>query len=244
MPRFAACGKNAHFARPRYVSYPQRISLGRDAYVGKGSSLCVVPAADGSLGEIVIGERVWVTARLTVYAEKKVVIEDNVLIAGGVFISDASRGHSTAEVPYRDQPNEDAAEIVIGEGSWLGQNVVILPGVTIGRRCIVGSNSVVTTSLPAGCVAVGSPARIVKQWDWEAKLWRKVARASRAEAQASAPAELPVAPTTVDSHETPLPLPVPLPGRAVASASSLSIGSWSLFAGSWDFGTRVLSAVI
>src|SRR5690606_24006917 len=85
----------------------------------------------------------------------------------------------TAEIPYRDQPNQDAAEIVIGEGSWLGQNCVILPGVTIGRRCIVGSNSVVTTSLPSGSVAVGAPARVVKQWDWEAKVWRKVARASR-----------------------------------------------------------------
>jgi Acetyltransferase (isoleucine patch superfamily) len=179
MPRFAKCGPNAHFSRPRYVAHPHRISVGRDTYIGKGSSLCVVPGADGGLGEIRLGDRVWITAGLTVYAEKRVVIEDNVLIAGGVFISDASRGHATAEIPYRDQPNQDAAEIVIGEGSWLGQNCVILPGVTIGRRCIVGSNSVVTTSLPSGSVAVGAPARVVKQWDWEAKVWRKVARASR-----------------------------------------------------------------
>jgi acetyltransferase-like isoleucine patch superfamily enzyme len=176
MPRFAACGVNAHFARPRYVAHPHRIRVGRETYIGNGSSLCVVAKADGSLGEIEIGDRVWITGRLTVYAEKKVVIEDNVLIAGGVFISDASRGHATAELPYRDQPNENAAPIVIGEGSWLGQNCVIMPGVTIGRRCIVGSNSVVTASLPPGAVAVGAPARIIKQWDWEAKLWRKMAR--------------------------------------------------------------------
>jgi acetyltransferase-like isoleucine patch superfamily enzyme len=176
LPRFASCGRNTVFARPRYVSIPGRISMGSDVYVGKHSSLCVVPGADGTPGEIKIGNRVWITSRLTVYAEKSVVIEDNVLIAGGVFISDASRGHSTAELPYRDQPNEDAAAITIGEGSWLGQNVVIMPGVTIGRRCIIGSNSVVTTSLPPGSVAVGAPARIVKQWDWEAKVWRKCPR--------------------------------------------------------------------
>jgi acetyltransferase-like isoleucine patch superfamily enzyme len=173
MPRFAACGKDTVFARPRYVSHPGRISMGSDVYVGKHSSLCVVPGADGTLGEIKIGNRVWITSRLTLYSEKSVVIEDNVLIAGGVFISDASRGHATAELPYRDQPNEDAAAITIGEGSWLGQNVVIMPGVTIGRRCIIGSNSVVTTSLPAGSVAVGAPARVVKQWDWEEKVWKK-----------------------------------------------------------------------
>lgn len=178
LPRFARCGKNTIISRPRYVNTPRRISMGSDVYIGKGSSLCIVQGAKGQLGEIQVGNRVWVTSRLTVYSEKRVVIEDNVLIAGGVFISDASRGHATAEVPYRDQPNEDAAEIVIGEGSWLGQNCVIMPGVMIGRRCIVGSNSVVTTSLPPGSVAVGAPARIVKQWDWEAKVWRKIARTS------------------------------------------------------------------
>jgi acetyltransferase-like isoleucine patch superfamily enzyme len=194
MPRFAACGPRAHFARPRYVAHPRRIRVGREAYIGKGTSLCVVPATDGSLGEIEIGNRVWITGHLTVYAEKKVVIEDNVLIAGGVFISDASRGHSTAELPYRDQPNEEAASVVIGEGSWLGQNCVIMPGVVIGRRCIVGSNSVVTTSLPPGSVAVGAPARIVKQWDWDAKLWRKTTRTGQAAEDRRAPDETPGGP--------------------------------------------------
>lgn len=176
LPGFAACGPGTLVARPRYVNSPKRIWLGADVYIGKGSSLCIVAGADGRLGEIRVGNRVSVTARLTIYAEKRVVIEDSVLIAGGVFISDASRGHSTAEIPYRDQPNEAAAEIVIGEGSWLGQNCVIMPGVVIGRRCIIGSNSVVTASLPPGSVAVGAPARIVKQWDWAAKTWRKVGR--------------------------------------------------------------------
>jgi acetyltransferase-like isoleucine patch superfamily enzyme len=177
LPRFASCGENVVFARPRYIAHAGRVSVGDDSYLGKGSSLCVVPGKQG-LGEIRVGKRVWVTGRLTIYSECSVTLEDNVLIAGGVFISDASRGHATAEMPYRDQPNEDAAPIVIGEGSWLGQNCVVMPGVTIGRRCIIGSNSVVTTSLAPGSVAVGAPARVVKQWDWEAKVWRKVPRGS------------------------------------------------------------------
>ena len=83
---------------------------------------------------------------------------------------------------------------MIGEGSWLGQNCVIMPGVVIGRRCIVGSNSVVTTSLPPGSVAVGAPARIIKQWDWEAKLWRKTIRTGHAAEDRRAPDETPGGP--------------------------------------------------
>ena len=191
---FAFCGKNTLIARPRYIHCASRISIGSDVYVGKDSSLCIVQRPDGNRGEIVIGDRVWVTSRLTLYSELKVVIEDNVLIAGGVFISDASRGHATAELPYRDQPNETAAPIIIGEGSWLGQNCVILPGVHIGRRCIVGANSVVTKSLPPGSVAVGAPAKIVKQWNWEAKAWQKPAKAEAVATTFASPevlAELP-----------------------------------------------------
>lgn len=216
LPRFASCGKNTVIARPRYVNTPRRIRMGADVYIGKGSSLCIVRGADGRPGEIKVGDRVWVTSRLTVYAEKRVVIEDNVLIAGGVFISDASRGHATAEVPYRDQPNEDAAEIVIGEGSWLGQNCVIMPGVKIGRRCIIGSNSVVTRSLPPGSVAVGAPARIVKQWDWEAKVWRKIAKTSPEARMANA--------------------------DLATRASLLSAGGWTLGAGGWELGALLPQA--
>ena len=52
----------------------------------------------------------------------------------------------------------------IGWGSWLGTNTVVLPGVSIGRHVAVGAGAVVTSDLPDNAVAVGAPARVVKQY--------------------------------------------------------------------------------
>ncbi|MBE7187857.1 DapH/DapD/GlmU-related protein, partial [Jatrophihabitans endophyticus] len=52
--------------------------------------------------------------------------------------------------------------VVIGDNVWLGAHVVVTSGVTIGERCVVGANSVVTRDLPPFSVAVGAPARVVR----------------------------------------------------------------------------------
>jgi acetyltransferase-like isoleucine patch superfamily enzyme len=58
---------------------------------------------------------------------------------------------------------EFGGPIEIGEDCWLGGNVIVLPGVTIGRGCTVGAGSVVTKDIPAFHVAVGNPARIIRK---------------------------------------------------------------------------------
>ena len=57
------------------------------------------------------------------------------------------------------------APVIIGNHSWLGQNVVVLPGVTIGEHCVIGANSVVRSPIPDYCVAVGAPARVVRRFN-------------------------------------------------------------------------------
>ncbi len=58
---------------------------------------------------------------------------------------------------------EWAEPITIGKGVWLGGNVVVLPGVTIGDRAVIGAGSVVTKNIPADTVAVGNPCRVIKR---------------------------------------------------------------------------------
>ena len=68
---------------------------------------------------------------------------------------------------YKRQ-NEQAVEI--GKGSWIGSGAIILPGSKIGEHVVIGANSVVTGEIPSHSVAVGSPARVVRQYDgnsWE-----------------------------------------------------------------------------
>jgi acetyltransferase-like isoleucine patch superfamily enzyme len=89
-------------------------------------------------------------------------LEPNVLIAARCYISDHAHDFEDVSSPVMHQGMTPPAPVRIGEGSWLGINVCILPGVTLGRNCVVGANSVVTRSVPDGGVVAGAPARLLR----------------------------------------------------------------------------------
>jgi acetyltransferase-like isoleucine patch superfamily enzyme len=80
-----------------------------------------------------------------------------------VYITDQNHGYENVKIPISQQTQTERP-VSIGDGSWLGAGVVILPGATIGKHVAIGANSVVTGSLPDYCVAVGAPARIIRQY--------------------------------------------------------------------------------
>lgn len=108
-----------------------------------------------------------------IYATKKVIIEENVLTADKVYISDNMHGYQDINLPIRNQIIMQNNEVIIGTGSWLGENVCIL-GAKIGRHCVIGANSVVTKDIPDYCVAVGVPAKVIKRYSFDAEKWIKV----------------------------------------------------------------------
>jgi len=105
-------------------------------------------------------------------------IGDNLLCASHVFISDTSHGvysddPRTASDPAGD-PNDRpfvARPVSIGDNVWIGENVVVLPGAHIGDGCVIGANSVVTRAIPPRCVAVGAPAKPIRQFDDARGAW-------------------------------------------------------------------------
>jgi len=88
-------------------------------------------------------------------------IGDNVLIAGGCVFSGTNHGMENTGVPMRHQPFT-AQPIIIEDDVWIGMNCTILPGVTIGRGCVVGAGSLVTKDLPPNMICFGAPCRPVK----------------------------------------------------------------------------------
>ncbi|MFA6329466.1 MAG: acyltransferase [Candidatus Micrarchaeia archaeon] len=89
-------------------------------------------------------------------------IGDNVLIAQGVKIYSETHKYQNTEVDIIFQGGE-SRKVTIGKGSWLGANSIILPGIHIGKHCVVGAGSVVTKNIPDFSVVVGVPARIIKK---------------------------------------------------------------------------------
>lgn len=188
LPRFANQPRNLRIELPRRICEPQCIYFGDDVQIGPGSLLlgqtCYPTAAmmhpdverppQVFSPKIVIGNRVTATGGLTLAAMQEIIIEDDVMFASNVLVADGVHGYENANVPYKCQRMFRIAPIVIKRGSWIGQNVVVMPGVTIGELAIVGANSVVTRDIPPRSIAVGSPARVTKRWDPAIQRWCSV----------------------------------------------------------------------
>lgn len=103
----------------------------------------------------------------------KIKIGNDVLMGSRVLLIDNCHGKYVGEA--QDDPRKLTAKpIVIENNVWLGENVVVQMGVRIGEGSIIGANSVVTHDIPSMCIAVGSPARIIKLYDKEKQEWRMI----------------------------------------------------------------------
>ena len=186
LPQFATTPRNLTIQLPRTICMPERISIGDDVWLGPGCLLCPILGFPSKPlwpddrpvtfnqhfdPKIVIGNRVTATGSLTLGAHDQIVIEDDVMFAANVHLTDGLHGFEHTDEPYKYQPINRIAPITIKHGCWIGQNVVIMPGVTIGELCIIGANSVVTRSIPPRSIAVGAPARVIKTWDEKERRW-------------------------------------------------------------------------
>jgi maltose O-acetyltransferase len=109
---------------------------------------------------ITVGDRTFVNFGLVALDVAKIVIGDDCQLGPNVQLLTPS--HPIDPEPRRGKW-ESAAPITIGNNVWLGGGAIVLPGVTIGNNSVIGAGSVVTHDLPADVVAVGSPAKVIRQ---------------------------------------------------------------------------------
>ncbi|KAK2951980.1 putative Nodulation protein L [Blattamonas nauphoetae] len=134
---------------------------------GEGST--IVPSFLADYGRYTfIGKNVFINMGCTFLDCAPITIEDEVMIAPNVSFFTAShplRERERRQIAGGDEGLEYALPITIKKGAWIGGNVTILPGVTIGERAVIGAGSVVTSSVPADCVAAGNPAKVIRKID-------------------------------------------------------------------------------
>lgn len=114
-------------------------------------------------GRIVLGEGVHLNVGVMVASMELVEIGAHTAIANGSLVSDADHVTDDPDTPFLWQGYRTKGPTRIGRSCWLGANVVVTSGVSIGDRCTIGAGSVVTRDIPPDSLAVGAPARVVRR---------------------------------------------------------------------------------
>ena len=109
---------------------------------------------------ISIGKNFYTNHNVTVLDGARVTFGDNVFIAPNCVFSTAGHAIDSAQ---RNQGLEIALPITVGDSVWIGANVSVLPGVTIGSNTIIGAGSVVNKDIPAGVIAAGNPCKVIRR---------------------------------------------------------------------------------
>jgi acetyltransferase-like isoleucine patch superfamily enzyme len=113
-----------------------------------------------------IGEGSFLNLNVMVAAVELVEIGDHCMFANGCFITDGNHRFDDPDKPVPWQGFRTKGPTRVGDNVWCGANVVITSGVTVGERCVIGANSVVTEDVPAFSIAAGVPAKVLKPVDY------------------------------------------------------------------------------
>jgi acetyltransferase-like isoleucine patch superfamily enzyme len=174
----------AYFPDARLVRRPIYLRGARNAEFGSGLTTgynCRFDLGDGASRGITlkVGLNCHMGDNVHIVASENVTIGDNCLMASKVFVSDTTHGNYRG--PNQSHPDSSphdrplhARPVTIGDTVWLGENVCVLPGVTIGDGAIVNANAVVTKDVPAATMVAGVPACVIKRWDEATGEWTSV----------------------------------------------------------------------
>ena len=169
--KFKHIGKKTILFAPMQLDGTKNISIGSQTFIGEHSWLCVNEKSQGQ--GLKIGNEVIIGHYAHIVAYKDVLIEDSVLLADHVFITDSAHKYDDIFMPISKQEIAANKSIVIGMGSWIGENVSVLCA-SIGKHCVIGANSVVTKNVPDYSIAAGNPAEVIKRYNFETNRWEKV----------------------------------------------------------------------
>lgn len=160
----------------------RRISMGRSVFIYDGLWLEAIQNYRGQsfAPKISIGDRVSFSKDVHVTCIERIDIGNGVLFGSRVYVSDHNHGRYAGE--RQSHPAEPPAErelapggpVIIEDNVWIGDNVVIVGPARIGAGTIVAANSVVKGDIPSSMMIAGAPAKPIKRFDPELKIWRKV----------------------------------------------------------------------
>lgn len=168
---FGKIGSSSRLVKARIDGY-SRIFIGSKVYINDKAWLACAPLTGDVNCKLIIGDGTYIGRFSHIYATSKIEIGKKVLMADKVYLSDNLHSYENIEMPVIDQPIKQTNPVMISDGAWLGENVCVI-GASVGKNSVIGANSIVTKDIPDYCVAIGSPAIIIKRYNFETKQWQK-----------------------------------------------------------------------
>lgn len=160
--RLHSLGSRSILGRKLSVRNPRAVSIGTRVTICDGFVFADLAPGRGSLPKIRIGDGTVILYRFQCNAAESVTIGPDVLIASNVLITDSDHVLEPGGIPVTRSPELITRPVVVERNCWIGQNAVILKGVTIGHDSIIGANSVVTRDVAPHSVVAGNPARFIR----------------------------------------------------------------------------------
>lgn len=150
------------FNQTRPTELERRQALLREMFAEVGENCYIEPPLHTNFGgrHVHFGRQVYANFNLTLVDDTHIYVGDFTQFGPNVVL--ATAGHPI-DPELRERYYQYNAPVRIGRNCWLGANVVVVPGVTIGDNVVVGAGSVVTKDLPSNVVAVGNPCRILRE---------------------------------------------------------------------------------
>lgn len=160
---FASFGASSVLQLPVRLKNEHRIAVGSNVFVAAGSWLQVLDG-DGDEPAIVLGDRSSLAGGCVLSAAASITLGREASMARNVYVADHSHVYDDPDASILEQGVTRVEPIEIGDGAWIGENAIVLPGVRIGTRAVVSANSVVSHDVPDYSVVAGHPARVVRRF--------------------------------------------------------------------------------
>jgi acetyltransferase-like isoleucine patch superfamily enzyme len=161
--RLASQATGIRIDRTVEVRSPERLVLGTATVVDRGVLLhCGGMDWSAPTSGISIGAETYIGPYAVLFGGGGIEIGDAVLISPGVVVTSHQHTFERTDLEIREQPLE-FSRVTIERDVWIGANATILPGVRLGEGSVIGAGAVVTRNIPAGVMAVGVPARVVRE---------------------------------------------------------------------------------
>lgn len=169
---FGQLGDKSFIDSPLKLSGCRNIHIGNAVSIYKGARIEVVEKhIDTTFSpNLTIGDNTSFEQDAHIICASKILIGHDCTISARVFITNVDHSYNTINQKVLLQKYE-VKDVEIGNYCFLGMDVKIFPGVHLGDNVIIGANSIVMSDIPAYCVAVGTPAKVIKRYDFDLKQW-------------------------------------------------------------------------